>query len=239
MKLFSLLFFFTSISLSAVLPQEIVSKADDHRGFNSDFSFEVSVKEFSGPKNIRETRYSVLVKNEGHSLVSTLSPASQKGRKFLFVDENLWFYTPDIKRATRVSLQQRLTGEVSNGDLAHSNFRGDYIPKIIGEEKIDSKMAWKLVLKAKKKSATYPAITYWVEKNTFLPIKAVFQTASGKTLKFCEYRAIKKILGRVLITELKITDALRPTHQSVLFYSNFKREKLDDSLFNKDALGNE
>ena len=41
----------------------------------------------------------------------------------------------------RLSLSQRLTGEVSNGDLARANFAGDYKPKLLRTETVDGRVA--------------------------------------------------------------------------------------------------
>ncbi len=228
-----------SVAWSAEEPNKIVENADRHRGFETDVSFDVSVTDFISQKKIRESRYNVLQKTLDQIIVNSTLPENERGKKLLFSVESLWFYTPDIKRATRVSLQQRLTGEISNGDLAHANYRGDYDAKIISEEKINNRNTWKLRLTAKKKSVTYSLIIYWIEKETYEPVRAIFQTASGKALKFCEYANSKKILGRDLITQIKITDALRTSHYSLLNYFNYKKNKLDDSLFSKDALGND
>jgi outer membrane lipoprotein-sorting protein len=224
---------------SAQSAQEIVEKADKHRTLGANTTFVVSVNDFAGARKLHETRYRVAVKNENLTLVTGLFPDNQKGRKLLFSGDNLWFFTPDIKRSTRISLQQRLTGEVANGDLANTNYKDDYSAEMAGEETLGSRKTWKLNLKSKSKTATYDGVTYWVEKGTFIPVKAAFRTSGGKVLKNCDYKGIKKIYGIDVVTEMDIVDALKTTRRSVLNYSNFKKEKLDDSLFNKDALGSD
>lgn len=40
-------------------------------------------------------------------------------------------FMPDVSQPVRLSLAQRLTGQVANGDLARANFASDYHPKIL------------------------------------------------------------------------------------------------------------
>src|ERR1041385_2026847 len=48
----------------------------------------------------------------------------------------------------RLSLAQRLIGQVSNGDIARANFAGDYKAKLLGSEKLGNEMAYLLDLVA-------------------------------------------------------------------------------------------
>ena len=67
---------------------------------------------------------------------------------------DMWIFTPNIKRPVRISLEQKLTGEVANGDIARTNFSEDYTPEIQSEENIGAVKAWKLNLKSKDKKTT-------------------------------------------------------------------------------------
>ena len=158
---------------------QIVKKADTMRFIESDNSFVVEVNDIKG-NDTQKTKYKVFSKGTHMSRVETIFPELQAGRKLLMKDNDLWFFTPDIKRPTRVSLQQKLTGEVSNGDLARTNFGDDYAVEIKGEEKIDGVDAIHLFLKKKNDEVTYSAIDYWVSKKNYTPLKASFKSDNGK-----------------------------------------------------------
>lgn len=215
---------------------EIIKKADEGRMPGGDITVDVTVKDFKNKTLNKETTYKVYNRGAQKSLVETVAPQRQKGRKLLMIESDLWFMTPDIKRATRVSFQQRLTGEVANGDIASVNFADDYEGTIAGSEKIKDQDCWVLDLKASKKKATYQSLKYWVTKDKLLPRRADFFATSGKLLKRATYGNPKDVFGAPRITTIVIQDAVQTTNESVIEYANHKREKFDDSLFNKDTL---
>lgn len=217
-------------------PDELVKIADEFRGPQGTFSCDVKVEDKNGDTSTGETTYKVYVKDIDYSLVETMQPERLKGRKLLMRRNNLWLYLPTVKRPTRVSLQQKLTGEVANGDIARTNFSSDYSAKLEGIEKIGDKDCYKLALTARQKDVTYRSITYWVEKGTHRPVKAEFYALSGKLLKTGEYSHFVPYLGHPRMTEMLIRDALQSSRQSHLTYSNYKQESLSDSFFSKESL---
>jgi outer membrane lipoprotein-sorting protein len=228
-----------SITAFSMTPDEMVKKADSARVPSGSIIFNVKVVDEGGTSPQKETRFRVSSKSEAdhnYSLVETIYPERLQGRKLLMRDNDLWLYLPTISRPTRISLQERLSGEVSNGDIARTNFAGDYDASLVGNEKVDGKACVKLLLKAKHKDVTYSRIDYWLDAKTHAPVKAAFYALSGKLLKTGEYSAPKMILGSNRMTHLLIKDALVPTRRSLVEFSNFKQTELSDSLFNKETL---
>ena len=217
---------------------QIVKKADENRLPTGTLSFTATVQDFeSGDKAARETRYHVLNKSDDASLVETVFPERAQGRKLLMEGSSLWFYTPDIKRAARVSMQQRLTGEIANGDLVHTNYAGDYDASIKGVESVGGVEAYHLLLKAKRPSVTYSSLEYWVSKKDFLPLKATFYAVSGKVLKTGVFSEPKMILGHKIVTRMLVRDAINPKRYSVMTHSEHQRTRLPASVFSKESLG--
>jgi outer membrane lipoprotein-sorting protein len=149
---------------------------------------------------------------------------------------DLWMFLPTLKKPTRVSFEQRLTGEVSNGDLARTNFASDYDSKLISEDKVDNKACYKLLLTANTKDVAYRQIVYWVEKNSYLPVQVKFYALSGKLLKTGKYSSVKHVLDKNRVTQLTITDALHGKRQSTLNYFDFKKTTYDDTFFSRESL---
>ncbi len=221
-------------------PHEIVRRADSHRMPEGMISFLATVHEYNGSKLTHDTRYKVLSRSERReaaALCETIYPERQRGRKLLMEKDDLWLYTPDTKRPVRVSRQQRLTGEIANGDLVSTNLQDDYDATLEGHEKIEDEPVFHLKLSANRSSVTYEKIDYWVSEKDFLPVRAIFYAVSGKALKEGVYLKPKKILGKLTITEVKFTDALNKEHQSVLIYSEQKKVNIPDQAFNKENLG--
>ena len=59
------------------------------------------------------------------SVVLTMAPASERGQALLMKGRDLWVFLPRVSQPVRLSLAQRLTGQVANGDLAGAHFSGD------------------------------------------------------------------------------------------------------------------
>jgi outer membrane lipoprotein-sorting protein len=81
-------------------------------------------------------KYRVLSKGNTNSVVMVTEPASERGQILLMKGRDLWVFMPDVSQPIRLSLSQRLTGQVANGDLARANFAADYNPKLLRSEKI-------------------------------------------------------------------------------------------------------
>lgn len=215
---------------------ELLKRADEHRSPNGDFSFVVKASEFKSKKLSKETVYKVYSKESRYSLIETIYPERLLGRKLLMKENSLWLYLPNVHRPTRVSMQQRLTGEVSNGDIARTNFVDDYTPKLLGTVKWKKKPVYRLALTAKSTEASYRFIELLVDPKTFFPLHADFFAISGKKLKSGEFSAFKNILGKKRSTRFLVTDALQPDRYTRLDYSRFRKEILSESFFNKESI---
>lgn len=214
-------------------PNDIVKKADLRRGLgNISHSFNVTI---TNQENKREV-YQVSFKDVNASLTNQTEPERARGRKLLMKDYDIWLYTPNIKKPLRISLEQKLTGEVANGDIARTNYAEDYEATILGTEKKGTEDVYKLELKAKNKKVTYGRIEYIVVKKDFRPIEATFYALSGKALKSAEFSDFKQIQGASRSTKMTIRDYLQKDKFSVLEFSDHKPQKFDESLFNKDRL---
>lgn len=238
MQVVSVQFVFTqgAAAASALNANEMVKKADRFRMPEGSFSVKADVKDYNDKKLLQQTRYKVYTKGVDRSVVETIFPERQQGRKLLMIENDIWFFTPDIKRATRVSFQQKLTGQVANGDLSRTDFTGDYDAEIIKKEIANKVSAIKLKLKSRHDGVTYRMIYYWLRASDYAPLHAQFMTEQGKVLKTGVYSNFKKILGRSMASKVTFTDALNPKKYSTIVYSGHKREKLDESFFNKESL---
>lgn len=136
----------------------------------------------------------------------------------------------------RLSLAQRLVGQVANGDIARANFSGDYAPTLAGTTTIDGEALYVLDLSAVNRSVTYQRVRYWVQQGDFRPYKAEFYALSGRLLKTCRYEDYKPLGGKIRPTRLVMTDALNPGEQSTMEYSDMKLRDLPDRVFSKDYL---
>ncbi len=216
--------------------RRIVEQADQIRFPAEGFQVDVTIVTTSKDQAPEERRYRVLSKGNDRTIVMVTAPADERGQILLMREHDLWIFLPNVSQPVRLSLSQRLTGQVANGDLARANFTGDYNPKVLRIDTIDGVRYYVLELMAVDNSVTYRRVLYWVRESNSEPYKAEFYSVSNRLLKTCTYGKYARMAGRLRPTELVMTDALRAGEQSVLDYSEMKPRDLPDKVFTKDYL---
>ena len=218
------------------LAASIVEKADQVRVPKEGFEVNVSISTSTdgGAPDIR--KYRVMSKGNENTIVMVTEPAADRGQIMLMKGRDLWMFVPTVSQPVRLSMAQRLTGQVANGDIAKANFAGDYQAKLLRTEKIDGESMFVLELTAADRGVTYQRVIYWVKEANFWPYKAEFYSVSERLLKTCLYQGFKPMAGRQRPTRLVMQDALRKGEESVLEYSDMKLRDLPDRMFSKDYL---
>ena len=121
------------------------------------------------------------------SVAETQEPVRFKGSKILQVERNMWLTRPGLSKPIPISPRQRMSGQASNGDIAATNYAGDYDAQMHGEEMLDGETCYVLDLNAKHKRTTYDRIRYWVSVKRVVGLKAEFYSVSGKLLKTARF----------------------------------------------------
>ncbi len=216
--------------------KSIVDTSDQIRFPRAGFQVDVTISSTAPGKESDVRKYRILSKGNENTIVITTEPASDNGQILLMKNHDLWIFLPDISQPVRLSLSQRLTGEVANGDLARANFGGDYTPKLVRSETIEGEPYNVLELEAVDRSVTYHRVMYWVRRSDSRPLKAEFYSLSDRLLKICHYENFQKMAGQMRPTRLVMEDALKQNEQSVLQYSNMRLRELPDKMFTKEYL---
>jgi outer membrane lipoprotein-sorting protein len=225
-----------TVSKEETLARNIVERADRVRFPPGGFQVDVVIANFTNGKMGELRQYRVLSKGNENTVVMITAPAAERGQIILMKDRDLWVFLPNVSQPVRLALSQRLTGEVSNGDIARANFAGDYVPRVVRTEQIGSETFYVLELTAADRGVTYRRVMYWVNQRTFQPHKAEFYSLSNRLLKTCRFENYKNMAGAVRPSRLVMDDALRKGEQSVLEYSGMTPRDLPDKIFTKDYL---
>ena len=210
-------------------PDEILKRADEVRNPDLSYGATVKIENHDGS----ESRFDVKIKDGTKTYIRTLSPARDKGRNLLMIGDDMWAYVPNLKRAVRVALQQKISGQAANGDIARMRWAGDYQTVI---EKNEAK-GWVLMLTAQRKGLTYDKIRLWVEKESFHPIKAEYLSMSGDPIKKVRFEKYKKMEGALRPSVIAIEDAVNSTLKSKIIVEKMTISKFSDSQFTQSALG--
>ena len=154
-------------------------------------------------------------RGEEDSAMEYVSPARDKGTKMLKLGDELWIYLPSVDRVQKISghmLRQGMMGsDLSYEDMmASREMRKRYDAKVVGEETIAGRACWKLELKAKDDSVTYPKRVTFVDKETYIPAKQELFALSGLLLKTWTMTDVREFAGgRRFPTRMTVQDHVK------------------------------
>jgi outer membrane lipoprotein-sorting protein len=176
-----------------------------------------------------------------NNLVRYTEPVRDVGKMVLMNGSNMWFYDPSSKASVRISPQQRLMGQASNGDVVTVNLARDYTARLLGEETLldadkVSRNCWRLELRAASDEAVYSRIEYWIEKGTYRQIKGKFYSDSGRLLKIAYFHKFEPMLGRMVPSETIVIDAIDQSLVTTMGISDMRNQEIPDSWFQRDFL---
>jgi outer membrane lipoprotein-sorting protein len=230
LMIMALLFFWVTAQAAPVNLEKLLKLVDDIRNPAESYFMKVTV---TNSDNLGEPDvFEVLIGGSSKTLINSVAPPINAGKKYLMLDEDMWAFTPDLARPVRISLSERLSGQTANGDIGRMRWSGDYAPTLESEDT----EAWVLFLKAKKKNLTYEQVRVWIRKKNYFPIKAEFLSVQGKPLKFATYQDFKKIAKKIRPTTIIIQDAKIKTDTSTIRIKQMKARSFPASTFNQNSL---
>lgn len=228
--------------------REIIRRADRVRAPEQPFRYTLKLLEHKGGRDVTENQQVLDIsmrfykpseqveKGDARALVRFVSPVRDKGKALLSDLDKMWYYAPDLRRPIPISRQQRLLGQVSNGDVVAADFDYSYISTLVSEEACEQQICYRLALQRRWPYVTYPAINYWVEKDTGFPHRAEFLSADGVLIKRSYYRDYQTVLGQMRPTTIVVEDALRKDNYTTMRYSDVRLESLPENHFQKEYL---
>ena len=206
------LFGLSQTALAAPDAQGILQASDRARGGGlPGIEWEIKLTSRDGERQGEAQRLIVKAVDES-SVAETLEPPRFKGSRLLQVARSMWLTRPGLSKPIPISPRQRMSGQASNGDIAATNYAGDYDARLDGSETLDGDLCHILDLTARHKRTTYDRIRYWVSVKRNVGLKAEFYSVSGKLLKTAhfEYDNTIEHEGRrtPFVSRMTIRDAL-------------------------------
>jgi len=223
-----------STAFAAPDAKSLLEHADRARGGGlPGIVWEIKLQSRDGDKVDEPQRLLVKATDEA-SVAETLEPARARGAKLLQVERNMWLAKPGLSKPIPISPRQRMSGQAANGDIAATNYAGDYEAKSAGEEAVEGEACFVLDLAAKHKRATYDKIRYWVSAKREVAVRAEFYSVSGKLLKTAlfDYGNLIQHDGRRIpfVSRMTIRDALTPA-ETVMEFGAVKVQRVAPAEF--------
>jgi outer membrane lipoprotein-sorting protein len=207
-------FLLLCVSLNAQYPSatEIIQKVD--RNMSAESRIFTSKMVIHNTRNIRTIESKSWNMGENKSYTEYLSPPREQGTKMLKLDNLLWIFSPSTDRIIQIS-GHMLRQSVMGSDLSYEDMMEDphllnhYTGKLDGEEKIEDRICWIIVLTANTPDVAYQTQKVWVDKDRFIPLRKELFAKSGILLKKMELSDVKQIQGRWFPKKILFKDVLK------------------------------
>ena len=175
------------------------------------------------------------VKKGGDKMVALfLSPASEKGRSTLRLNDNMWLYIPNVGKPIRItSLQSVVGGVFNNSDIMRLDYSVEYNVKSV----IDQKNNYLLDLKAKTDTVAYDRLKMKVDKKRLLPQSIECFAVSGMLIKTLYFKGNKDFgKGLVRPSVMETDSPLYKGYKSVMIWAKITPKKIPDEVFTLNYL---
>jgi hypothetical protein len=195
--------------------------------------WDIRLKSRDGEKIAEEQSLKVSA-NDDASVAEVIEPVRSKSTKLLQVGRSMWLTKPGLSKPLPISPRQRMSGQASNGDIAATNYAGDYDAQVSSQETLDGEVCYVLDLKAKHNRTTYDRIRYWIAVNRGVGVKAEFYSVSGKLIKTAvfEYNNTIEHEGKrtLFVSKMTIRDAFIDA-ETTMEFGSAKVKKIAASEF--------
>ena len=191
---------------------------------------------------IREKEFIGYTRGKEYSYMEFVSPARDKGTRFLKIGDEMWMYIHAVEKSTKIAghmLRQSMMGsDFSYDDVAENEKLQDlYEIEFIGIDSVEDKECYKLELTAKVPEVNYFFKKMWVDKKTYIPVKAELYAKSGKLMKEINITDFQKIGKRNYPTKIIMINKLRKDTFTELILEEIKLDiKIPSKVFTKAYL---
>jgi outer membrane lipoprotein-sorting protein len=201
-----------------------------------------SIMTIHGNRTIRTITSRTYSIGDKKSFTEYLSPAREQGTKMLKLENQLWIYSPSTDRTIQIS-GHMLRQSVMGSDLSYEDMMDDrkltdvYTSVVSGDEVIDSRECYILVLTAKVADVAYNSRKMWIDTERFVPLREELFAKSGKLLKRTVLSDVKQIEGRWFPVMVAYKDMLKQGSGTEFRITDIKfNQKIPDYIFTKAAL---
>ncbi|MCX7787643.1 MAG: outer membrane lipoprotein-sorting protein [Spirochaetes bacterium] len=231
-------------SLSGV---ELLKRIDSLVSFpEGDFSAEYLMVQTKPGEGTTTTNFVIFRRDaEEKYLILILSPPQDKGKGYLKIGNNLWFYDPADRRFTFTSAKDRFqNSNARNSDFTRSSFAIDYRITSSRQEKLGKFDCTVLDMEATSDEVTFPRTILWVDNTDLLVRKKEDYSLSNQLLRTTAIPTYQRFHNRFVPVTIHIVDHLRGRTMDGKFQSETTRITISrpslapqpDSLYTKGYL---
>ncbi|MCF8239922.1 MAG: outer membrane lipoprotein-sorting protein [Melioribacteraceae bacterium] len=216
--------------------EEIINKAEDNlKGENAHGIIKMTVET---PDYTRELKMESWWEGNEKALIVIQSPPKEAGNKTLKIGNEMWSYLKNtettIKIPPSMMLQSWNGSDFTNDDLVReSNLTDDYTQKLLGDEKIDGELCWKIELIPEPDApVVWGRLLYWVRKVDNLAARVDYYDEKGNLVRYMEFSGVMKMDDRLMPTRWAMHNNIKEGNSTVIEVIKMEFDiKLNERIF--------
>lgn len=221
--------------------KEILDRIDDlYRSSSSHgfFTMKVSTEHWT-----RELKLEEWSKGKDKSLIRILSPKKEKGTSTLRNGNDIWNYLPKVKRVIKLPSSMMsdtwMGSHFTNDDLVkESRMADDYEFELTFEGKRDGREIVEITCIPKEDAAVvWGKVVVTASRQKYFPLNILYYDEDLKLARTIAFLEIKKIGGRTLPVEMRVTPTDKPDEYTLVTYNEMEFDlELKDKIFSLRSL---
>ena len=240
--LFFVFHFSPALALTPEQVQDVLEELDERQQNSGDWKARVFIDQKEKNKNDMVYKAVTYRRDKADKLmILFLDPKSEKGKGYLRMDSNLWFYDPRIGKWERRTERERIGGTGSNrADFDESRLSEEYDAVFEGSDTLGKFTTYVMKLSAKAGTdLAYPNLKIWVDEKNKNVLKRQDYAASGKLLRTSYYPKWRKVYseskgGEVWFPkEMRIFDEVEKGNRTIIVIEEVDLTPLPKNIFTK------
>jgi outer membrane lipoprotein-sorting protein len=235
---------FSSLSAQTLSATDIVRKADEK--FNGEkSSIMVMSMTIIRPTWQRTVEFKNWSMGRDYALTLITAPAKDIGQTFLKRANEMWSWNPAISRLIKLPPSMMSQGwmgsDFTNDDiLKESSVVNDYTHEITGEEVVDGRLCYKIMMVVKEEAAVvWGHQIRWIDKKDFLILRVQLYDQDGSLVRTESGSEIKTLDQRLIPSRLELVPAEEPGNKTIIDIKEIKfNVDIKESFFSQQNMKN-
>jgi outer membrane lipoprotein-sorting protein len=231
-----------NLSAQELSATDIVRRADEK--FNGEkSSYSVMSMKIVRPEWQRTIEFRNWTLGKDYALTLITAPAKEAGQTFLKRASEMWSWNPSISRLIKLPPSMMSQGwmgsDYTNDDiLKESSVVTDYVHEIAGEESVDGRICYKILMTARENaSIVWGKQIQWIDKKEFLLLKAELYDEDGYLVRTETGSDIKVMDGRSITSKIELVPKEEPENRTIIEIREIKFNiPVEESYFSQQNM---
>jgi len=178
-----------------------------------------------------------------YAMIYITEPARDKGTVTLKRKNEIWNWLPSIQKVIKIPPsmmnQSWMGSDFTNDDLVRSSsYEKDYTHKILGEEKLNDYICYKIESIPKPEAGVvWSKVITYITKNSYMQLKSEFYDEENNLVKIFIGSEVKNIGGRTLPTRWEMIPINKPNNKTIIEYMKIEFNiEINQSFFSQQTM---